>query len=224
MNNNKTVFVNFGDDFSESPYIDYEDYNDNSVFVEWYSVEGENQIKELSRQLRTFLNYKNSMILLRYSISNDIVTIEKRITINQYEKLLNNLASQLIDLLKVLGLVKRGISEYIVKLLERLKAKPANNSDIQEFKKLKKLIGEIWKLIHIISELEIHSNRALFKRIIIIVQICCEIEIVLMPLFSNFFQELRISYNHLEEELINYFEVEPNKPTKPNKIRVKLFE
>jgi len=109
-------------------------------------------------------------------------------------------------------------------LLERLKIKPINNSDIQQFKKLKKLTEEIWKLIYIISELEIHHSLALFKRILTIVQICCEIEIVLIPIFSNFFQELRISYVHLEDDIIDYLEVESNNPTKQNKKRVKIYE
>ena len=109
-------------------------------------------------------------------------------------------------------------------MLERLKIKPINNSDIQQFKKLKKLTEEIWKLIHIISELEIHHSLALLKRILTIVQICCEIEIVLIPIFSNFFQELRISYVHLEDDIIDYLEVESNNPTKQNKKRVKIYE
>lgn len=224
MDDNKTIFVNLSNDFSESPYIDYEDYNEDSVFLEWYSIEGENQIKELSRQLRTFLNYKSSMILLRYSKPNDIITVEKRTIINQHEKTINNLASQLINLLKTIRIESGGISEYIIKLLDRLKIKSIDNSDIQQFKKLKKLTGEIWKLIHIISELEIHHSLALFKRILTIVQICCEIEIVMMPIFSNFFQELRMCYIHLEDDIIDYLEVESNNPTKQNKISVKIYE
>jgi len=98
MNDNKPNFVNF----SESPYIDYEDYNEDYIFLEWYSIEGENQIKKLSRQLRTFLNYKNSMILLRYSKPNDMINVEKRIIINQHDKMINSLASQLINLLKTI--------------------------------------------------------------------------------------------------------------------------
>ena len=50
---------NLVENFSNPSYLDYEEY---SEFMEWYSLEGNIQIIELSRQLRTCLNYRSSLI------------------------------------------------------------------------------------------------------------------------------------------------------------------
>ena len=42
-------------DYYDDPYLDDES---DEMFSEWYEVEVVNTLKELSRQLRTFLNYK----------------------------------------------------------------------------------------------------------------------------------------------------------------------
>ena len=44
---------------------------DDSEFIEWCFLEGSERISELSRQLRTFLNYKNEIIRFRYSKSRE---------------------------------------------------------------------------------------------------------------------------------------------------------
>jgi len=106
MDFNKSDFSIFDNDFGDSPYLDYEeDY----VFLEWYSIEGEEQIKELSRQLRTFLNYKKSIILLRYSNSKNVGCSQNIELVNKSDRELNNLAFQLIAILKTIGAETGGI-------------------------------------------------------------------------------------------------------------------
>ena len=50
-------------DYIEDPYIGSE-YDD--IFNDWYEIEGARKIKELSRQLRTFFNYKAEVIRYRF--------------------------------------------------------------------------------------------------------------------------------------------------------------
>ena len=49
-------------------YIDDSDFGTKyeEIFNDWYEIEGVRKIKELSRQLRTFFNYKTEIIRYRY--------------------------------------------------------------------------------------------------------------------------------------------------------------
>ncbi|MHA1822806.1 MAG: hypothetical protein ACTSXM_02935, partial [Promethearchaeota archaeon] len=57
---------NFDEYLYHSPYIDFDE---NNIFHEWCSIEGVERLNELSRQLRTLINYKQSIIHLRFSNS-----------------------------------------------------------------------------------------------------------------------------------------------------------
>jgi len=59
-------WFDFYDPLNESSLLDIED---DSIFLEWALMEGSERINELSRQFRTFLNYKFALILQRYSKS-----------------------------------------------------------------------------------------------------------------------------------------------------------
>ena len=45
-------------------YIEDSEYD--GIFNDWYEIEGVRKIKELSRQLRTFFNYKTELIRYRF--------------------------------------------------------------------------------------------------------------------------------------------------------------
>lgn len=103
--------------FEVSPYLDYDEDN---IFLEWYLIEGEDRIKELSRQLRTFLNYKKSIIYLRFSRSQSFNYTQKEDLIIKNERALNILTSQLITLLKMIGSENDAISERIIELITKI--------------------------------------------------------------------------------------------------------
>ena len=99
--------INFED---VNPYLEFEEEDE---FLEWYSIEGKNQIFELSRQLRTFLNYKKSMLHLRFSRNQIVYTYLQEAKIRQYERALNESSSQLVSLLKNLPLLNGDLSNKI---------------------------------------------------------------------------------------------------------------
>ena len=66
MAENEFCSLSLDDDFDGLTYLD-EHVEDEAL--EWYSIEGAERIKELSRQVRTFLNYRTSLIYLRFSRS-----------------------------------------------------------------------------------------------------------------------------------------------------------
>ena len=180
-----------------NPYLDYEEDNE---FLEWYSIEGKNQIFELSRQLRTFLNYKKSILYLRFSRTQIAYINPKETKVRQYERALNESSSQLVSLLKNPPLLKGNLSDKINNLI----LKTLENSQSKESKKLleiSKLITKIWELLHVLSELEVQHYPRLFNRILIIASIACEIKHLIFPLFSEYFLELKEHYRILEKEI-----------------------
>lgn len=65
---NNDKLTNLDDDFHDLPYLEYDEVN---IYHEWYLLEGEQRISELSRQLRTFFNYKQSYQI--YWMENGVV-------------------------------------------------------------------------------------------------------------------------------------------------------
>ncbi len=64
MTKYKNKFGEVTDLFNTPSLLEYEE---DSESLEWYSIEGSERIYELSRQLRTFLNYKSVVIRFRFS-------------------------------------------------------------------------------------------------------------------------------------------------------------
>lgn len=204
--------------FEVSPYLDYDEDN---IFLEWYLIEGEDRIKELSRQLRTFLNYKKSIIYLRFSRSQSFNYTQKEDLIIKNERALNTLTSQLITLLKMIGSENDAISERIIELITKIKSNPTE-LELDQFKDLNSLSNEVWTLLHILSELEIHNHPRLMKRILVIASICCEIKSALFPFFSEYYIELQKDYLLLEKEISGLIRITTNDPAPSIKKRIKV--
>lgn len=177
-----------------------------SEFLEWYSMEGSKRISELSRQLRTFLNYKSTIIRLRYSKSRESNNSLKLEPIMTVEKELLSLSSRYVVLQKMIGLEDKSVTQKILVLIERAKIK-LNNFEINLLKEIKQLGSEIWKKLHIISELKIHNRPQLLNIAIQIASILSSAENAFFWPFSNFYEELKLSYLQLEGELSGLLQV-----------------
>lgn len=176
------------------------EYDVDFEFSEWYSLEGYERIKELSRQLRTFLNYKSSIINLRFSGSQNCNKIIKKDDINKRENELFYLSSRFTSLLKTIGGEEGALSEKIRIFIDKVKSQP-NNLEIKLLKETKLLSSEIWKNLHILSELELHSYHQLLHIAIKVACILCNVEGVFFPVYSDFYRELNHNYLQLENEL-----------------------
>jgi thymidylate kinase len=84
MNNNMNDLARFETNMNNSSYLEYDEDND---FLEWYMIEGAERINELSRQLRTFLNYKKSVIQSRFSKSGKFDRISKSDLLTKLKKI-----------------------------------------------------------------------------------------------------------------------------------------
>ncbi len=215
--------LSLDNDFNDLSYLDE---NVDDQIIEWHSIEGAERIKELSRQLRTFLNYKASMIYLRFSRSQNCDVVKNRDIIIKNERELNANTSSLLAILKEIGVYNGNlIIDKIQDLFEKIRRLP-NNIDIDRLKNIKAKNKNIWVLIHILSELEIHHHPRLLNRIMNISCIICEIQSVLFYPFSDFYYELKRNYLLLAEEmsaLLN-ISIKNETPSIKNKKRVRVLK
>ena len=189
--------VDLHDIFSNNSLLDYEE---DSKFVEWYLIEGSMRINELSRQLRSFFNYKSAIIRFRYSNSSEVDNILKKEPIMKLEGEVSSLFHRYANLLKKIGVEDGKITEKMLILIEKVKGQPSG-FEISLLKEIKHLGVEIWKILHILSEFELHSHPQLLNVAIKIAGILCSTESAFFSLFSDFFGELKQSYLQLEVEL-----------------------
>ena len=197
MERNDNNFDGLPDMFEDLSFLAYEE---DSEFLEWYSIEGSEKISELSRQLRSFFNYKSAVIRYRFSGIRDGDNVPKKDSIMKKESELFSLSSQYIKLLKKIGLEERSVKEKILILIERVRTQP-NDFEKNLLKDIKQLAGQIWKILHIISELEIHHHPRLLHSAIKIANILCSAEDAFFWPFSYFYEELKKNYQQLEKEL-----------------------
>lgn len=192
-------------------------------FSEWYSVEGSERISELSRQLRTFLNYKNSIIRLRFSGSKDLNKIIKNDDVIKRESELFSLSSQIISLLKTIGIEEGVIHEKFRIFINKVKTRP-NNLEIIQLKEIKHISSKIWKIIHVLSELELYNYLQLLPITIKVACMLCSIEGEFFPVYTDFYRELKYNYLQLEKEisaLLSSNEVEKfEKKKKKRQVRI----
>jgi len=208
---------------SNKPY--FLDYDTDSKFLEWYTLEGSERINELSRQLRTFLNYKSSIICLRFSGSQNRNQIIKKDNIFKQESELFSLSSRFTSLLKTIGVEKGAISEKIRIIIDKVKTQP-NNPEIKLLKEIKMLNSKIWKTLHILSEEELQNYYQSLNISIKLAHILCSIEAVFFPIYSDFYSELKLNYLHLEKELsvLLCSNIDKQFVIKKNKKRVRILE
>jgi len=176
-------------------------------FLDWVSLEGSERINELSRQLRSFLNFKCEIIRMRFSKSSLLESNSKVFisTINPLRELETDLAakfSQYTKFLKNIGVVDGNIVEMIKKLKDNVRTKSCEidrNAIIQ----IRNLSKEIWIILHKLSELETHQHPRLLNVIIQIAGILCSSESLFFSPFSDFYLELKENYSQLEGEFTN---------------------
>jgi hypothetical protein len=84
-------------DYIKDPYIE-RGYDE--IFNDWYEIEGVQKIKELSRQLRTFFNYKAEIIRYRFRSSPNLADGKKNTQSFSKKQEVESLTSDFIRILK----------------------------------------------------------------------------------------------------------------------------
>ena len=173
---------------------------EDSEFLEWIEMEGSERIDELSRQLNTFFNYKNSIIRLRFSGSREDDNISKKVDIVIRVKKLYNLFSQYESLLEMIRSGEEPLVERITHLMVKIIANP-NALEATLLKEIKKLGDELWIRLHELSTLEFHHQPSILYKAVSIAEVLSNVQGAFFYPFTSFYGELKENYARLEEEL-----------------------
>ena len=198
--------------------------DNNLEFFDWHYTEVSERINELSRQLRSFFNYKTAVIQLRYSSPQNFEIVSTRKPVLELEGKLALSFSQYTSKLRLLGLKEDMLAEKLLILLEKVKIQ-LNSPEINILKEIKNLTSKIWRIIHMLSEFEIHDYPRLLKVVIQITSLLCSTECVFSELFFEFYRELRENYLLLGKDLAGILQIDEknkfNREKKNKRVRLK---
>ena len=174
----------------EDPYLELES---EELFLEWYKIEGVRNITELSRQVRTLLNYKTETIKYRFR-SNENISINQTNTkfLNLKQKF-ESLALRFIILLRSIKETARTLEEGIQSLLF--------HSEKSRLKMLEEITDQIFVQIHNFSEENLHDHPVFLRLLVKLTQEACLVKKCIITQSSKFFEELGKNYFNLEKEL-----------------------
>jgi len=184
-------------------------YDNELSYIELCNLEASEKITELSRQVRSYLNYRIATIRMRYSDSQMAPNIHQINSIKKWEAKLSSSFSQYSKLLRNIGLQNGTIRDKIFLLRINTINQP-NKRNLNLLRDIKCLGDDLWKILHVLSELEIQLKPQLLKIAIGIANVLCETVSEFYSTFSDFYQELKINYQQLEEELEDLLQVRKN--------------
>ena len=194
-------------DYIEEEYNELE-YDD--IFNDWYEIEGLSKIKELSRQLRTFFNFKSEIIRLRFRTSVEFSKDNPNTKFYIQKQEIESLTNDFINFLKKIKEGNVSLEEAINSLFFECNKKRLNH--------LLELTGNLSRLLHEFSEEDIHVYPKFLKFIIVLAKNICFVMKCLNVKFSEFYEELEVNYSDLEKELKyileNVSSLKINKPKK----------
>ena len=193
-------------DYIEDPYIGSE-YDD--IFNDWYEIEGARKIKELSRQLRTFFKYKAEVIRYRFRPSTHLAENDTNTNYYSRKQEIESLTREFIILLKKIKKNGQTLEQGIQSLFFDNNKTPLN--------KLSEITEKLSMLLHYFSEESLYTHPKFLKFSVTLAQHLCLVKKCLNAQFSEFFEELEINYNNLEEELEDLIEITPIKKQKLKK-------
>ena len=193
-------------DYIEEQYIELE-FDD--IFNDGYEIEGVRKIKELSRQLRTFFNYKTEVI--RYRFRSNLFpakTCANTKFFSQKQKI-ESITYEYITMLKKLKKNTQTLEQGIRSLF-------FGNNKIQ-LKNLLEITEKLFMLLHYFSEESLHDHPKFLKFNITLAKNICLVKKCLYAQFNEFFEELEINYDNLEGELEDLIGTTTFKKEQPKK-------
>ena len=179
------------------------------TFNDRYEIEGVKRIKELSRQLRTFFNYKTEVI--RYRFRSNRFSAKNCASTNffsQKQKIVS-FTYEYITILKKLKTNTQTLEQGIRSLF-------FCNNKIR-LKNLLEITEKLFILLHFFSEESLHDHPKFLKFNITLAKNISLVKKCLCAQFNKFFEELEINYNNLEGELEDLIGTTPVEKEQPKK-------
>ena len=171
------------------------------------------KITLISRQLRTYLNNRESTILAICRDNNITFEIKNINSIQKWETELNQVYFDYNIFLKKFIGSKEDIKMRVLVLAKKAYSQP-NSIEAREFNQFLKNKIKLWDLLHILSELEIHTRPQLLKTVLTISIGLCNEESKLNVIIPDFFKQLKLNYQQLERECEQLFMKEFNEKKK----------
>ena len=181
----------------ENPYIE----NDSEDLpYNLYEIYGVNKIKELSGQLRVFLSLKAATIQYRFSSKDNLYLNDND---KRYKVSKRNFKTLGSKFLKLLINVRKSSKSYEVELEQLIKNLLLTGDKVSKglIAELKKTTEELFTSTNKLSEQDIHLHPKLLRFILKLTQEMCLVNQVLNNWASKFYQELRLNYVQLHNEL-----------------------
>ena len=188
------------------------DYDELKFYNEIPDQTGD-KITLLSRQLRTYLNNRESTILTVCRDNNITLEIKNIHSIQKWETKLNQVYFDYNIFLKKFIGSKKDLKMRVLVLAKKAYSQP-NSIEAREFNQFLKNKIKLWDLLHILSELEIHTRPQLLKRVLTISIGLCNEESKLNVIIPDFFKQLKLNYQQLELECEQLFMKELNEKKK----------
>jgi hypothetical protein len=176
--------------YIEDSYIESEF---EEIFNIWYEIEGVKKIKELSRHLRIFFNYKTEVIRYRFRSSPFPAKNCANTKFFSQKQKIESFTYEYITILKKLKTNTQTLEQGIRSLFFW-------NNKIQ-LKNLLVITEKLFILLHYFSEESLQDHPKILKFNITLAKNICLVKKCLYTQFNEFFEELEINYNNLEGEL-----------------------
>ena len=177
-------------DIYNDPYLDDET---DDLNWEYQKIDEFNAVTDLSRQLRSFLKFKEQVIKYRFRSS---FTPPVNLNVPQFIKDKNKLhetATKFIHLFKEIKnyteSVEQGIQYHMM------------NPNSSLLRQLIEVMKNLFILIHKFSEQELHDHPRLLKLLVSLVREACIVKKYLDLDNKEFLLELKLGYEGLEEEM-----------------------
>ena len=185
------------------------------LISDWYEIFGVNKIAELSRQLRSLLNFKNHIIILRFgsyeSSKESILSHPKHFKLkSEFEKTSLRFVKFLNQNLKVNLSVENSLQIIRDKAISF-----RDKYSLSVIENLKKLLNDLFKILHLISEQEIKWDYKFLKLVFSVTKEACRVNQFIDFRYALFYKELRDFYLHLEHDLSSVF-INEMSPIKQN--------
>ena len=173
--------------------IEYNQTDYDDLFFEWYEIDGISKIKELSRQLRTFFNYKTEVIRLRFQTNFKPNESNPNTQFYSQKQKIELLTKDFVNLLKTIKEGDGSLEQAIQSLFFE--------SNKKRLIFLSELTEKLSILIHQFSEASIHKYPKFLKFILVLAKNLSFVKKCLNIKFSEFYEELETNYCVLEKEL-----------------------
>ena len=178
---------------NNSPYLEYDL---DEIISKWYEIDVTEKISELSRQIRTLMNYKSIIIRIRFHYRKTPILVNQNQTFVENKREFEKFTQNFIQILKIIKIDKKSINFY------------ENNED------LKRIIKKLLFKIHYFSEQRSFMSARFLNLIIMVVQEIYDILNHFDLQFDEFYKELKLNYALLEKEIENFIQINRSRDKK----------